>query len=123
MPQDRRIGGLIRTNDHLCRLARRRKAFAAFARKAALACFVPAGFDVAHSFANGRLVLFWGVDFDAIVGGQLYIDLQTVRLKPYLFDQFRGGIGDCLEVDISANILDLAQTFCNAHHGVHRSVG
>ena len=110
-------------DDHLCRLSRWREFGRTSTSVRPVFCGDLALFHLAHRAADRLGRLFRGVGLDGAVCWQFDVDRQTVGIKPRLFDQFRRGVGDRLEVDVAAKVLFLAQAAGDLDHRLHRLVG
>ena len=87
--QDAVVGGLVGADDHLRRLAARRKAFALLGPQRRLGLFLHLPAQPRHGKADRFRLLLRRQPLHAFIGRQFDIDRQPVGIKPGLLDQFR----------------------------------
>ena len=61
--------------------------------------------------------------FEPRDGRKLDIDRHPVGMKPSLMDQLRIGVGNCLQMDVAAKVMILAQASSDRDDLLHRVVG
>ena len=117
--------GRVGADDHLRALAGRRKA-RRFGLAGLLGCFlrfVELQPQPAHGAADRAHVLFRREFREAVFRGHLDIDGEAVGIFAGFRDQRLVGLGNCLEMDVAAEMMLLAQLARHADHLLHRVVG
>ena len=117
------VGGGIGPDDHLRRLAGRRKFRRASVFLPRIEVVVDALFQLAHRRADAGRALFGGELGQAAFGRQFDVDRQAIGVKPGRLDQRRIGIGNGLEMDIAAKVMLEPQRLRHQHELLHGVVG
>ena len=109
LADDRRVIGIIRTDNHLGRLPGRGKARSRFEPLARILRLDNRGLDRVHCPFDRRRVLVWCQPGQPGHGWQFDIDRNAIGIAPRAGNQFGIGLGNGLEVDIAAKFVLFAQ--------------